>query len=126
MQRLILIGVAGLAGTLARFGLSEVAAKRLGTSFPTGTFTVNIIGCFMAGFLFWALQERSLVSETLRLAIMVGFLGGFTTFSAFGVQTFALFKNGEVGLGLLNLALSNFIGLGVVWAGYALAKFVLP
>ena len=125
MQRLIFIGLAGFVGTLARFGLSEIASRRLGTSFPIGTLTVNIIGCFLAGFLFYAVQERTTVSETVRLAIVVGFLGGFTTFSAFGVQTFALFKNGEVGLGLLNVAISNVFGIAVVWVGYSIAKLTI-
>ena len=124
MQRLIFIGVAGLLGTVARFGVSEIASKRLGTTFPVGTLIVNVVGCFLAGILFYALQERSSVSETVRLAVMVGFLGGFTTFSAFGVQTFALLKNGEIVLGLLNVAVSNLVGIAVVWIGYSLAKFV--
>jgi CrcB protein len=125
MQRLIFIGLAGFVGTLARFGLSEIAAKRLGESFPIGTLIVNIVGCFLAGALFYSVQERVLVSETTRLVIMVGFLGGFTTFSAFGLQTFALFKSGEVGLGLLNVALSNVIGIAMVWVGYSAARLTL-
>ena len=123
MQRLIFIGVAGFLGTIARFGLSEIASKRLGTSFPIGTLIVNVVGCFLAGILFYALQERDSVSETVRLAVMVGFLGGFTTFSAFGLQTFALLKSGEIVLALLNVAVSNLVGIAVVCAGYSLAKF---
>jgi CrcB protein len=125
MLRVIFIGFAGLVGTVARFGLSELAAKRLGTAFPVGTLIVNILGCFLGGFLFYAIQERTAVSETVRLAVIVGFLGGFTTFSAFGVQTFALLKSGEVALGLLNVAVSNLVGLAVVWVGYSLAKVAL-
>jgi len=123
MQRLIFIGVAGFLGTIARFGLSEIASKRLGTSFPIGTLIVNVVGCFLAGILFYALQERDSVSETVRLAVMVGFLGGFTTFSAFGLQTFALLKSGEIVLALLNVAVSNLVGIAVVCAGYLLARF---
>ena len=122
MQRLIFIGLAGLIGTIARFEITEIASKRLGTTFPIGTLLVNIFGCFLGGFLFYALQERTTVSETVRLVVMVGFLGGFTTFSAFGVQTFELLKNGEIGLGLLNVAVSNVVGLAVVWLGYSVAK----
>ncbi|HEY6806503.1 MAG TPA: fluoride efflux transporter CrcB [Pyrinomonadaceae bacterium] len=125
MQRLILIGLAGLIGTLARFGVSEIASKRIGESFPWGTLIVNIVGCFLAGFLFYVVQERALVSETTRLAIMVGFLGGFTTFSSFGLQTFTLLKSGQVGLGLLNVAVSNVVGIIVVWVGYSVSKVAL-
>jgi CrcB protein len=125
MQRLILIGLAGLIGTLARFEVSEIASRRLGEAFPLGTLIVNVVGCFLAGFLFYAVQERAMVSETMRLTIMVGFLGGFTTFSSFGLQTFTLFKSGQVGLGLLNVAVSNLLGITVVWLGYSVSKVAL-
>jgi fluoride exporter len=125
MQRLLLIGFAGLAGTLGRYFMSGVFARRFGESFPVGTIIINVFGCFLAGFLFYLMQERSLVSETVRLAIMVGFLGGFTTFSAFGLQTFTLFRDGEVFLAFLNLAVSNVVGLFTVWIGFLLARAVI-
>ncbi|HET6861737.1 MAG TPA: fluoride efflux transporter CrcB [Pyrinomonadaceae bacterium] len=125
MQRLLLIGFAGLAGTLGRYFMSVLLARRFGESFPVGTIIINVLGCFLAGFLFYVMQERSLVSETVRLAIMVGFLGGFTTFSAFGLQTFTLFRDGELFLALLNLAVSNVAGLLTVWVGFLLARAVM-
>jgi CrcB protein len=125
MQRLLLIGLAGLIGTLIRFEVSEIASRRIGESFPWGTLIVNVAGCFLAGFLFYVVQERALVSETMRLTIMVGFLGGFTTFSSFGLQTFTLLKSGQIGLGLLNVAVSNLVGITVVWLGYSIGRAVL-
>ena len=125
MQRLLLIGFAGLAGTLGRYFISVLLARRFGESFPVGTIIINVLGCFLAGFLFYVMQERNLVSETVRLAIMVGFLGGFTTFSAFGLQTFTLFRDGELFLALLNLAVSNVAGLLTVWVGFLLARAVM-
>jgi CrcB protein len=125
MQRLLLIGFAGLAGTLGRYFMSVLLARRFGESFPVGTIIINVLGCFLAGFLFYVMQERSLISETVRLAIMVGFLGGFTTFSAFGLQTFTLFRDGELFLALLNLAVSNVAGLLTVWLGFLLARAVM-
>ena len=122
MGRILLIGFAGLIGTLSRYFLAGVIGRRFGESFPIGTLVINVVGCFLAGFLFYLLQERSLVSETVRLAIMVGFLGGFTTFSAFGLQTFTLFRDGEMLLAFLNLVVSNLVGLFFVWVGFLLAR----
>jgi fluoride exporter len=122
LQRLILIGLAGLAGTLCRYGLSGFVARRLGETFPTGTLLVNIIGCFVAGFLLYTMNERFLISEIVRTAVMIGFLGGFTTFSSFGVQTFTLLREGETFFAVMNVLLSNVIGIVGVWVGYSFAK----
>lgn len=122
MRQIILIGLAGLVGTLLRYWASGVAARRLGEAFPWGTLLVNVAGCFLAGLLFQLLQERFQVSPAWRATILVGFLGGFTTFSSFGLQTFALLREGEVGFAVLNVALSNLLGLLMVWVGYALAR----
>jgi CrcB protein len=122
MGKLLLIGLAGLIGTLSRYWLSGVVARRYGETFPLGTLVVNLIGCFLVGLLFYLLQERFLVNQTLRTVILIGFLGGFTTFSSFGLQTFTLLQDGEFGLAALNLIASNVVGLFLVWAGYNLAK----
>jgi CrcB protein len=74
--------------------------------------------------LFYLLQERFLVNQTVRTIVMVGFLGGFTTFSSFGLQTFTLLQNGQFGLAALNVSLSNLIGLVLVWAGYSIGKML--
>ena len=123
-QRLLLIGFAGLVGTLCRYGLSGLVARRFGETFPTGTLIVNVLGCFLAGFLYYLFQERFLVSEVVRTAVMIGFLGGFTTFSSFALQTLTLMRDGEVFLATLNIAISNAAGLLMVWVGYSLARLV--
>lgn len=122
MQKTILIGVAGLAGTVLRYWLSEFVAKQYGGTFPWGTLAVNLIGCFAAGAVFFFTEERLLVSETVRMVILIGLLGGFTTFSAYGLQSFALLRDGEFGLAILNIATSNIVGLFMVWSGYAFAR----
>lgn len=122
MGRLFLIGFAGFIGTLGRYWLSGLVARRYGETFPSGTLAVNLIGCFLVGILFCLLQERFLVNQTVRTIIMIGFLGGFTTFSSFGLQTFTLLQNGQFGLAALNVSLSNLIGLILVWAGYSIGK----
>lgn len=122
MFRTLLIGIAGLAGTLLRYWLSGFAARRYGETFPVGTLVVNILGCLVAGAVFCLTEERFLVNPTLRTVILIGLLGGFTTFSSYGLQTFTLLRDGEFGLATLNIVVSNVLGLFMVWAGYGLAK----
>ena len=124
MQKVLLIGLAGLGGTLGRYALSGVIARRFGETFPTGTLVVNIVGCFLAGFLFYLMQERFLVSDMTRTVVMIGLLGGFTTFSSFGLQTFTLLRDGELWFAAVNVVTSNLLGLLMVWAGYMLASVV--
>lgn len=124
MSKLFLIGLAGFIGTLGRYWMSGVVAKRYGETFPTGTLVVNLVGCFLVGLLFYLLEERFLVNQTARTAVLIGFLGGFTTFSSFGLQTFTLLQDGEFGFAVLNLTASNLGGLLFVWAGYTLARIV--
>lgn len=122
MSKLFFIGLAGFIGTLMRYWMSGVVARRYGETFPAGTLVVNLAGCFLVGLLFYLLQERFLVNQTLRTVILIGFLGGFTTFSSFGLQTFTLLQEREVGLAFLNLGIANAGGLLLVWAGYTLGR----
>jgi fluoride exporter len=124
MGKLILIGLAGFIGTLSRYWLSGVVARRYGETFPMGTLVVNLVGCFLVGLLFHLLQERFIVNQTVRTVVLIGFLGGFTTFSSFGLQTFTLLQDGEFGLAALNILGANLIGLVLVWAGYTLARIL--
>jgi CrcB protein len=118
------IGFAGFIGTLLRYWLSGVVARRYGETFPYGTLVVNSVGCFVIGFLFYFFYDRALASPTSRTALFVGLLGGFTTFSSYGLQTFTLLRDGEVFLAVVNVVASNLIGLALVWVGYSLAKVI--
>jgi len=122
MYKTILIGIAGLIGTLLRYWLSEFVARQSGETFPWGTLVVNIIGCLIAGIVFHLTEERFLLNPTFRTVILIGLLGGFTTFSSYGLQTFTLLRDGAFGLATLNLIVSNVLGLFMVWVGYGLAK----
>lgn len=124
MTRLFLVGFGGFVGTLARYWLSGIIARRYGETFPLGTLVVNAIGCFLIGFLFYFFYDRSLANPTSRTVIFIGLLGGFTTFSSYGLQTFTLLRDGEVLLALVNIAASNVLCLVLVWLGYTLAKAV--
>lgn len=122
MQKTIFIALGGLLGTLVRYWVSGLVARRYGETFPLGTLTVNLIGSFLAGAMYHLAEERFLLSPTLRTVILIGLLGGFTTFSSYGVQTFSLLRDGEFGLATLNVAVSNILGLLLVWAGYVACK----
>lgn len=122
MSKLFFIGLAGFIGTLMRYWMSGVVARRYGETFPAGTLVVNLVGCFLVGLLFYLMQERFLVNQTVRTVVLIGFLGGFTTFSSFGLQTFTLLQEREVGLAFLNLGIANAGGLLLVWAGYTLGR----
>ena len=122
MQKTIFIGLAGLVGTLVRYWLSGLVARQYGETFPWGTLVVNLIGSFMAGAMYYLAEERFLISPTLRSVILIGFLGGLTTFSSYGLQTFTLLRDGEIGLATVNMAVSNGLGLLLVWMGYVVFK----
>src|SRR5215213_5767479 len=122
MQKIIFIALAGLAGTVLRYWLAGLVARQYGETFPWGTLVVNLIGSFLAGAIYHLAEERFLISPTLRTIIFVGLLGGFTTFSSYGLQTFMMLRDGEIGLATLNVAVSNVLGLLMVWTGYVAFK----
>ena len=124
LARIFSIGFAGFIGTLLRYWLSGFIARRYGETFPYGTLIVNLIGCFVIGFLFYLFYDRALAGPTPRIAIFIGLIGGFTTFSSYGLQTFTLLRDGEVFLAFVNVAASNLLGVVLVWVGYSLAKVI--
>ena len=114
----LLVGTGGFLGSIARYWISELAQERLGPAFPWGTLAVNVLGCFAIGALSQLAEVRVFPPEA-RALLVVGFLGGFTTFSAFGNDTLNLFRAGEPLLGWANIALQLALTLGAVWAGRA-------
>jgi|SRR5690349_6463771 len=122
MHRFLLVGLAGLVGTLARYLMSVWIDDRLNQTFPVGTLAVNLLGCFLAGFLFHLMEQKYQLDAVVRTAIFVGFLGGFTTFSSYALQTFNMVRDGSVLLAGANVIISNVAGLLLVWAGYAIVR----
>jgi CrcB protein len=92
-------------------------------NFPLGTFIINVLGCFCIGFL-GGLSERTTIDPNLRLLLQTGFLGGFTTFSSFGLETFQLLHRGEGGTAAAYLTASNLVGVGVVIGAFFLSKWL--
>src|SRR4051812_37296720 len=116
MNKPILIGLGGLLGTLCRYWSSQWLDNRLQSQFPYGTAFVNLVGCFAAGLLY-QLFEQSSWPPDVRFAVFTGFLGGFTTFSAYALQTVVLAGGGMFSIAAVNVLLSNVAGLLMVWAG---------
>lgn len=115
MIRVLLVGSGGFIGSILRYLLSMLVQPS--STFPYGTLIVNIIGCFIIGLLSQMAEARGLFTAESRAFIFTGFLGGFTTFSAFGNETFNLWRDGESLLALANIAGHLLLGLGAVWLG---------
>jgi CrcB protein len=117
LLRWMLIFAAGGGGSLLRYLLAGWIQRSSSGAFPWGTFTVNLLGCGAIGFLASLLTGPLLVREEYRLAILVGLLGGFTTFSSFSWETLTLAEDGQWWLALANILLSNGLGLCAAWLG---------
>jgi CrcB protein len=122
MSKLILIAAGGAVGSLARYLVQGWVQGWCGERFPAGTLAVNATGCFAIGFLAALFTGPLLVREEFKVAVLVGVLGGYTTFSAFGLETMALVGHRQWTLAGLNILLSNGCGLLAVWLGHRLAE----
>ena len=120
--RLLLLALAGALGTLSRYGLGRLIHQTSATSFPVGTLVVNTLGCFTFGLIWAASEEQTWLDEQSKLFILVGFLGAFTTFSTFAMDTTDLFRNGQWLSASLNMFLSNGFGLAAAFAGVGLVR----
>jgi CrcB protein len=112
-----LIAIFGAIGTLARYGLQGIIQYRTGPAFPTGTLAVNLSGCLLLGFLGQLTLNRMVVSPEMRVAMTIGFFGGYTTFSSFGWETIKMFEDGEWVWGGVYVLASVVIGLIFTWLG---------
>jgi CrcB protein len=118
MANVLWVGVGGFIGSVFRYTLSGFVqewTKR--DDFPVGTLTVNILGCLIIGFLSQLAEARGAFSPETRAFVIIGILGGFTTFSSFGNETINLLRDGEGSLAFINVAAQLMLGLGAVWLG---------
>lgn len=122
MVKLLFIAGGSACGGVLRYLLQGWGQRLVEGDFPLGTLLGNVLGCLLIGFLNAAFTGPLLIREEYRIALTVGLLGGFTTFSAFGWETFALANDGQGLRALFNLLLSVTLGLAAVWAGYRLAE----
>ena len=124
MNRFLLIAAGAALGANARYLVGLWAADRFGASFPYGTLIANVTGCLVLGFLVTLGTGRIGLPPEARLLLAVGFLGSYTTFSSFAVETFTLAQNGSLGRSLVNLFANNLIGLSAAWVGVILARLL--
>jgi CrcB protein len=120
--RTLLVGAGGFVGAVLRYSLGGLVSRVTAPDFPWATLVVNVTGCFVIGLLAVLTQERGPVAPSTRLFLMVGVLGGYTTFSTFGYETLSLVREGSHGLALANAAGQVLVGLLAVWAGMTVAR----
>lgn len=125
MLNVFIVGLGGFIGSALRYlvgGWAQSLSKSL--DFPYGTLTVNLIGCFVIGFLGELAEARGIFTSETRLLVFIGLLGGFTTFSSFGNDTLNLARSGQMINALTNVAVNMVFGLLLVWLGRTIAYLV--
>jgi CrcB protein len=113
-----------MIGALLRYAGGGLVHRLYEGRFPLGTLLINAAGCLVIGFLFTLAEDRGVLSAHARLFVFVGILGGFTTFSSFGYETFTLWRDGLAAKSMLNVAANVMLGLLAVWLGHLLARLI--
>jgi len=122
VKGILLVALGGALGSVSRYKLSGLILHHtFDWRFPAGTFAVNVIGCLVAGVLAGFAEKYDYLSPDARIFIFTGILGGFTTFSAFGLETMFLIKRGELMVASANVILSVVAGLIALWIGFGLS-----
>ena len=124
LQKLIYLAVAGACGTLARYGLAGLVQRVVGASFPWGTASVNGLGCLLFGLVWTLTSERFVGTGEVRIIVLTGFMGAFTTFSTFVAESGNLLADGQHWYGLGNILLQNGVGLVLFFLGMALGRLI--
>ena len=124
MKGILLVALGGAMGSVARYKLSGyVLQHTIDWRFPAGTFAVNVLGCLVAGFFAGLAEKHDFFSQEVRLLLFTGLLGGFTTFSAFGLETMYLLRRGDLAVAGANIVLSVIAGLLALGLAFGLASF---
>ncbi len=125
MDKALYVGIGGFIGSVLRYWIGGAVQQTANNpAFPLGTLAVNLVGCLMIGFLSQLADTRGIFTPEARLFVLVGILGGFTTFSSFGNETINLLRGGEGLAAFLNVGIHIFAGLGAVWLGRTLAYWI--
>lgn len=124
LKTILLIGSGGFIGSVARFYVSKIVQDSSYSSFPAGTLSVNVIGSLIIGILLGVTLRSPSFSVEWRMILMVGFCGGFTTFSTFTSENLKLMQDGQILFVFLYTALSILLGFSAVYLGYLLSKLI--
>lgn len=127
LQKVVFLALAGALGTLARYGLSGLVQKSFWgdfSSLPAGTLAVNIAGCFLFVLVWTLAEERLVISNEMRIVVLVGFMGAFTTFSTFAFETAGLMRGSQWTLAMLNIVGQNVAGIASIFVGMAAGRMV--
>jgi CrcB protein len=125
MINILLVGFGGFIGSVSRYlasGYVQQATKSI--DFPYGTLVVNVVGCFIIGFLAQLAEDRGVFTSQSRLFVFTGFLGGFTTFSSFGNETLNLARDSQMMNALANVGANVLLGLFAVWLGRTVSYLI--
>ncbi len=122
MQAYIAIAIGGILGCWARYAMTNLVQTIYGRDFPYATLSINVLACFLMGFLFVETLERLTISPTLRVGILTGFIGGFSTFSTFAMETLLLAEQGDVDKSVLYIVLSLSLGMLATYGGVFIAR----
>ncbi len=122
MRQMVFLFLAGGVGALCRFGLAGLVHRHFDGSFPWGTAVVNVLGCLAFGLVWGLAEQRFIIPGQVRIIILTGFMGAFTTFSTFAFETVMLLRDGQLFYALANLAGQNLLGLAAILGGLALAR----
>ena len=122
--KIFMIALGGAAGRLSRYWLSGLVQRLFGATFPLGTFAVNVLGCLIFGFAWSFLENRVMPGSQLRLFVITGFLGAFTTFSTYMFETASLVKYSDYLFATLNVAGQTALGLTMLFTGLALGRLL--
>ncbi len=121
---IVLVGLGGFVGSGLRFAVSNWVQRAFAYSqFPVGTLTVNVVGCLLIGFLGGIAEQRQALDAGMRLFLLVGVLGGFTTFSTFAYESLSLAQDSQYFKTVLNIGLQVVIGFTAAWLGLIVARF---
>jgi CrcB protein len=124
MTEMLVAGAGGFVGAILRYWVSGIVQRWSGSMFPFGTLAVNVLGCLLLGAVMALVEYRQLLGPHSRILVTIGMLGGFTTFSTFGYETFMLLRDNELAMALANVGLSVAVGTAAVMLGWFAVRAV--